>query len=85
MTHLDFLVQAPDISPDDNQELAAAARDLTTALNTLMGIVGDSKELRRVSLRLFSKFAGETLTEREMVEIVEHGVKVEPGSTPGPA
>jgi hypothetical protein len=57
---------------------------LTTALNTLMGIVGDSKELRRVSLRLFSKFAGETLTEREMEEIVETGVKVEPGATPGP-
>ena len=54
VTHLDFLVQVPDISPDDNQELAVAARDLAVALNTLMGIVGDSKELRRVSLRLFS-------------------------------
>jgi hypothetical protein len=80
VTHLDFLVQAPDISPDDNQELAAAARDLAVALNTLMGIVGDSKELRRVSLRLFSKFAGETLTEREMVDIVETGVKIEQGA-----
>ena len=84
VTHLDFLVQVPDISPDDNQELAVAARDLAVALNTLMGIVGDSKELRRVSLRLFSKFAGETLTEREMEEIVEKGVKVEPGTSPGP-
>ncbi|MCW5569431.1 MAG: hypothetical protein KIS84_14520, partial [Dokdonella sp.] len=91
VTHLDFLVRTPDISPDDNQELAVAARDLAVALNTLMGIVGDSKELRRVSLRLFSKFAGETLTEREMTEIVEKGVRVDatgmpisaPGGSPG--
>lgn len=85
VTFSDFLVDAPDISPDDNGELAAAARDMTTALNTLMGIVGDSHELRRVSLRLFSKFAGETLTEREMTEIVEKGVRIDvvsPGGRP---
>jgi hypothetical protein len=72
-THADIIVRAPDISPEDNKELAAAAAQLAQGLQTLSMITGESRAFRRLALRLFAKFAGESLSEPEFQEIADGG------------
>jgi hypothetical protein len=59
-----------DIDRQDNQELAAAARDIATALQLLQGqLPGRSTSLERLAVRLVARFAGEPLTDDALDEI----------------
>lgn len=60
----------PDISPEDNAQLAQAAARMVEALNGIAGITGQSESLRRLALRLFVRFAGETMGADEFERIV---------------
>jgi len=71
----DLIAHAPDISPEDNQNLATATASLTNALATVAGLVGDSEQFRRMSLRLFSKFVGEQLPDEEFEAIITNGIQ----------
>jgi hypothetical protein len=73
ITHADLIALTPDISPEDNQELAAAAAQLTGSLDTLAGLVGEGPAYRRMALRLFGKFVGESLGDREFEAILQEG------------
>ncbi len=73
INHIDFIVDAPDISGEDNMALAAAARDLTIALTSMQEIMGDSTELREVAMRLFAKFAEEEIARPIAEAIVAKG------------
>lgn len=72
-THLDLILDTPDISGEDNQNLAAAVRDLSLALGNMQTLLGDSTELRQVSLRLFAKFAEEDIPPIIAKPIIEKG------------
>jgi len=79
----DLIVHAPDISPEDNRDLAGAAQALTGALSSMASIVGQSESYSRLALRLFAKFAGESLTSTEFESIVKEGIKpIEPQTEP---
>ena len=71
--HQDIVVDLPDISPEDNEQLAGAVRDLVGALEGMQGMVGDSAAYRSMALRLFGKFLGEQLSEQEFRAILEAG------------
>lgn len=73
INHIDFVIDAPDISGEDNMALAAAGRDLTIALTSLQAIMGDSPELREVSLRMFAKFVEEDIARPIAEAIVSKG------------
>jgi len=73
INHIDFIVDAPDISGEDNMALAAAAQDLTIALTSMQEIMGDSTELREVAMRLFAKFAEEEIARPIAEAIVSKG------------
>ena len=75
VSHADLIALTPDISPEDNQELATAAARLAVSLRTLAGLVGDGPAYRRMALRLFSKFAGEALSESELERILQEGLQ----------
>ncbi|MCZ7568963.1 MAG: hypothetical protein M5U01_10305 [Ardenticatenaceae bacterium] len=64
-TLADVEVGAPDISPEDNAQLAQAAREIGLALQQLRDLAGDSESFRRLAIRLILKFAGEGISERE--------------------
>ena len=67
----DIIVHAPDISPEDNAELASAAHNMATALGDITDLMGNGSAMRRLVLRLFVKFAGEQLSADEFERIVE--------------
>lgn len=69
----DLIVHAPDISPEDNKDLAAATKQLADALVAIRSIVGLSEQFKRMALRFFTKFAGEQLSESEFESIIEDG------------
>ena len=69
----DITAQLPDISPEDNADLAAAAQELASALSQMEQITGASDTFRTVALRMFAKFAGETLSEDEIDRIIQEG------------
>ena len=73
ITHTDFIVDAPDISSEDNQKLAAAVRDLSDSLTNMQALMGDSTTFREFSLRLFAKFAEEDLAQPLADAIVADG------------
>lgn len=66
----DVVVDAPDVSVADNESLATAAAEITRSLAELKGMVGPSDALQRLTLRLFLKFAGETVEDADFDEIV---------------
>lgn len=74
ISHDDFIAHVPDISPEDNEALASAAAQITSSLQQLAGMIGDSQAMRRMALRLFTKFAGEQITSDEFDEIINTGV-----------
>ena len=66
----DLKIALPDISPENNHELAAAVSELTSGLLGLRSLLGDTPALRRVALRLFVKFSGESLDEGDRAELL---------------
>lgn len=75
MSEADVTVVMPDISPEDNQELATAAERLASSLQTLADLVGDGPAYRRMALRLFGKFVGEPLSAQESETILQEGIE----------
>lgn len=71
--HAHITALTPDISPEDNQSLARAAHDLSAALQGLTSITGQGASYRRMALRVFAKFLGETISEAEIAAILEEG------------
>jgi hypothetical protein len=66
-----ILVETTDIDRQDNQELAAAARDMANALAILGGqLPGRSTRLQRLFLRLVLRFAGETPPDEDLDAIM---------------
>ncbi len=77
VTEMDIVAITPDISPEDNVDLATAAVHLTGALTELAEITAPGGHpgpaYRKVALRLFAKFAGEQLSDAEISAILEEG------------
>lgn len=73
VTAADIHAITPDISPEDNRDLAAAAHELSAGLAQLAELTGSGPALRQVAVRMFAKFAGETLTEQEIEAILREG------------
>jgi hypothetical protein len=71
----DLRTTAPDISPEDNQSLAAAASALTTSLETMARVIGSGPSFRSMALRLFVKFVGETVGEAEVEGMLAEGTQ----------
>ncbi|KKN37805.1 hypothetical protein LCGC14_0759800 [marine sediment metagenome] len=72
-TAADITAITPDISPEDNTDLATATASLTGALTELATLTGSGPAFRKVALRMFVKFAGETLTENQIDTILQEG------------
>lgn len=70
MTIGDVICKPPDISTEDNASMSVAAKDIMTAITALKGQVGDTPEFRKLALRLFVKFIGESMTEKEFNDIL---------------
>jgi hypothetical protein len=67
-----FTVISPDISRADNEALARSTRDMATAMAELAAqLPGKSQALSRLSLRIFSRYAGLPITEEEINRIIE--------------
>ena len=74
-TAADIVAHAPDISPEDNAQLAAAAAQMVAALQGLAALHGEGAAFRGMALRLFARFAGETLPAAECDRILAEGRK----------
>jgi hypothetical protein len=68
-----LVIDKPDVTADDNGELATAAGGILTAITTLGTLVGDSEGLREMSLRMFAKFSGENLTDLQVKGMLTEG------------
>ena len=66
----DVTALAPDISPEDNAQLAQSAVGIVDAMERLRGITGEGDAFKRMALRLFARFAGETVGAEEFERIV---------------
>lgn len=66
----DITVNVPDVSPADNAKLAQAASGLAGALATVQGVGISGPAWQRLVLRLVLKFAGETLPDEEIDELL---------------
>ncbi len=71
VTLADVMVELPDIAPEDNSELATAAKSMADALTGLGGLVGESRALKRAAVRLVMKFAGESVGEADVDEMAD--------------
>jgi hypothetical protein len=65
-----FTIYAPDVSRSDNQALARAARDITTAMNELSTQLPGSNTLQKLILRLAFRFAGEPQSDEVFEKII---------------
>jgi len=81
-TLADVVVELPDIAPEDNSELASAAKSMADALTGLVGLVGNSKAMKQAAVRLVMKFAGESVSESDVDEMAD-GVTVSGGTGEG--
>ena len=74
-------VTTPDISRDDNGDLATAARDLASAMTLLRKQIGGGDRqvptLARYVLRIVSKFAGEPLDAGEIDAILDEAAELQ--------
>jgi len=66
-----FVVVRPEVSKSDNALLADAANKLSAALGQLEPAYGKSTTFKRKALGLIFKFAGEPLSEKDTVAIME--------------
>ena len=73
VTAADLRVEMPDISVEDNRELATAAAQLARALTDLSGITGRGPAFRALALRWFVKFLGEPVAAEEMEAVLAEG------------
>ena len=64
-------IVAPDISVEDNAGLASAAASIAQALGTVAKLPPGNRSLRRLVLRLVLKFAGESLGDEEMTQVLD--------------
>jgi hypothetical protein len=69
-TLADIRVSAPDISPADNSELGAGAQAIANALAQVSAQGVGGEKWRRLVVRTVLRFAGESLSEEELAEIV---------------
>jgi hypothetical protein len=69
----DITAVTPDISPEDNQSLGSAASALVSSLQGMAGLIGIGPSFRSMALRLFVKFVGESLGEKEAQMILQEG------------
>lgn len=79
-------IELPDISRDDNTELAQAAASLSTALANLTNTTAASQSptLRRRILQMLFKFAGESITPAELDAIDAEQEAADPAPQPRP-
>lgn len=63
-------ITTPDISPEDNQQLSSAASNITKAMTELHAVMAPSETLRRLTMSIILKFAGESITQEELDAIV---------------
>jgi hypothetical protein len=70
----DLQATTPDISPEDNQSLAAAAATLANSLEAMARVIGQGPAFRALALRLFVKFTGEPLAQEEAERILAEGM-----------
>lgn len=79
-------IDMPDISRDDNSDLASAAANLANALSTLSSTtaLSQSPTLRRRILQLVFKFAGESISPDELVKIDSEQAAASPSLEPSP-
>lgn len=75
-TAADVIVSRPDISTEDNQTLASAVAGLVGSLQGLEAFLGESDALRAFGLRMFVKFAGESVNDDEFKALLA-GVRKE--------
>lgn len=64
-------IVAPDISAEDNAGLASAAASIAQALGMVAKLPAGNRSLRRLVLRLVLKFAGESLGDVEMDQVLD--------------
>lgn len=69
----DIQAITPDISPEDNQSLAAAAVALAGSLEGMARLIGQGPRFRALALRLFIKFIGESVGKAEVDAILAEG------------
>ena len=70
----DVVVSRPDISVEDNEIIASALLDLTGSMMKVSQVMGNTRELRSVLLRLYLRFAEESLTDEEFEKVVAEGM-----------
>jgi hypothetical protein len=72
-TLADVHLALPDISPSDNSDLGSGAAQIAGALQSVaaQGVGGEA--WRRLVVRTVLKFAGESVDEDELAEMVSQG------------
>ena len=71
--HKDLQVDAPDISPEDNIQLAQAVSSLSSSFSLMNIVIGRSPTWQARAVRWFVKFLGERIGEEEIRQIIEEG------------
>ena len=71
--HKDLEVDVPDISPEDNIQLAQAVSSLSSSFSLMNIVIGRSPTWQARALRWFVKFLGERIGEEEIRQIIEEG------------
>ncbi len=77
-----FTMILPEVSRWDNESLARAAREISTALTTVStSLGGKSETFNKWSLKLISRFAGEPITD-ENIQIILTEATANPNPSP---
>jgi len=71
----DLQVSLPDISPEDNAQLASAVSSLASSFSLMNIALGRSQTFQARMVRWFVKFLGERISEAEVCQIVEEARK----------
>ncbi len=69
----DVHLSLPDISPSDNSDLGGGAAQIASALQSVAGQGVGGEAWRRLVVRTVLKFAGESIGEEELAEMVAQG------------
>lgn len=71
LSHDDVSVDTPDISPEDNVQLAGAVSSLASSFSLMNIALGRSETFQARMVRWFVKFLGERIDEGEVRQIIE--------------
>jgi hypothetical protein len=71
LTYADLDVDVPDISPEDNVQLAGAVSSLASSFSLMNIALGRSHTFQARMVRWFVKFLGERIDDAEIKQIVE--------------